>query len=167
MGRSEGFTVTKHVDNVKSDMTMEIDVNNPVVKLCAEGIQAEMSGRTTDAIRLCTQAWDSRKNDYDSCIAAHYLARYQETAEERLLWNQRALDFATTVDDDSVSGFYPSLYLNLGKSHEDLNNRAEAVRCYQLASSGLDAVEDSSYKETVSNGIASALARVTDLPPRR
>ncbi len=112
---------------------MDVDVNNPVVKLCAEAIQAELSGNTAEAVRLSSKAWDSRRTDYDGCVAAHYLARYQENAEDRLLWNQKALDFAEAVKDDSVLGFYSSLHLNLGKSHEDLGNRTEAGHHYRLA----------------------------------
>jgi hypothetical protein len=44
------------------------------------------------------------------------------------------------VGDDRVRGFYPSLYLNLGRSHEVLGHPAEASRYYELAAEGLDVV---------------------------
>jgi hypothetical protein len=50
------------------------------------------------------QAWEKRKDDYDACVAAHYVARHQ--------WNQESLDRADAVNAESVQGFYPSLYLN-------------------------------------------------------
>ena len=51
---------------------MEIDPNNPVVKLCTEGIAAEMAGRVAEAAALYHQAWEARSDDYDACIVADY-----------------------------------------------------------------------------------------------
>ncbi|AKG52715.1 hypothetical protein DGWBC_0022 [Dehalogenimonas sp. WBC-2] len=144
---------------IKGGNILEIDVNNPVVKLCGEGIQAELAGRTTEAIELCTRAWEMRKDDYDACIAAHYMARYQENAEDTLKWNMRALEHAAAVDK-RVLGFYASLYLNVGKSNEDLGNLPEARHYYELASAKLDMVPDGEYKETLKSGIKTALERV-------
>jgi hypothetical protein len=139
---------------------MDIDVTNPVVKLCAAAIQAEMSGDTAGAVRLSAQAWDSRKTDYDGCIAAHYLARYQESAVDWLLWNRRALDAATAVDNGIADSFYASLHLNLGQSYEDLGNLPEAERQYLLALNRLADVPDGSYREILAAGIASAIQRI-------
>ena len=73
------------------------------------------------------------RDDYDACIAAHYVARFQETPEETLRWNQIALDHANAVHDEKVKDFYPSLYLNLGQSYEALGNQFLAQKYYQLA----------------------------------
>jgi hypothetical protein len=40
---------------------------------------------------------------------------------------------AEAVGDERVWDFYPSLYVNLGRAHENLGNLAEARRYYQLA----------------------------------
>jgi hypothetical protein len=37
---------------------MEIDPNNPVVRLCAEGIDAQMAGKG-EAARLYQEAWEA------------------------------------------------------------------------------------------------------------
>lgn len=110
-----------------------MDLNNPVVKLCAEGTRAEFAGRTDDARNLFMQAWEASKDDYDACVAAHYVARYQTSPQDTLHWNQEALARADAVGDDRVRSFYPSLYLNMGHSHEVLGNQAEARRYYELA----------------------------------
>jgi hypothetical protein len=110
-----------------------MDLDNPVVKLCIEGTQAEFEGRPEDACALYWQAWNARKNDYDACIAAHYVARCQKTAEDIFHWNQEALIRANAIIDDSVREFYLSLYLNMGRSYEMLGNDAEAKRFYGLA----------------------------------
>lgn len=110
-----------------------MDINNLVIKLCIAGTRAEFEGRSDDARRLYQQAWEASQNDYEACIAAHYMARFQTMPEVRLRWNQEALDRANRVEDESVEEFYPSLYLNLGRSHELLGNRAEAQIYYDLA----------------------------------
>ncbi len=110
-----------------------MDLTNPVVQLCMEGTRAEFEHRIDDAHILYKQAWDARKDDYDACIAAHYVARFQDSADESLRWNQVALEHANAVNDKSITDFYPSLYLNLGRSYELAGNQNEAQRYYDLA----------------------------------
>jgi hypothetical protein len=110
-----------------------MDTSNPVVQLCLQGSRAEFERRLEAARSLYQQAWEARTDDYDACIAAHYLARFQDGPEESLRWNQLALLHAEAADDERVREFYPSLYLNLGRSHEILGNQAEAKRYYDLA----------------------------------
>ena len=110
-----------------------MDTNNPVIQLCMEGTRAEFEHRPEDACLLYQQAWEARTDDYDACIAAHYLARFQDSAEESLRWNQLALNHANAVDDERVKDFYPSLYLSLGRSYELVGNQREAQRNYALA----------------------------------
>jgi tetratricopeptide (TPR) repeat protein len=110
-----------------------MDVNNPVIRLCAEGTRAEFEGRIDDARNLFMQAWNMSTDDYDACVAAHYVARHQASPQETLRWNAEALSRADAVGDERVSSFYPSLYLNMGHSYEALGNQAEAKRYYELA----------------------------------
>jgi hypothetical protein len=110
-----------------------MNVTNHVIQRCIEGTRAEFEHRLEDARTLYEQAWDARQDDYDACMAAHYLARFQDTAEESFRWNQLALQHAISVGDERVKGFYPSLYLNLGPSYEVLGNQLEAQRYYSLA----------------------------------
>lgn len=110
-----------------------IDFENPVIKLCIEGTRAEYQGDLDRALSLYQQAWEAAQDDYEACVAAHYLARFQEEPTERLRWNQIALDKANAVADERVAEFYPSLYLNMGQSYEILGNQDEARRYYDLA----------------------------------
>jgi tetratricopeptide (TPR) repeat protein len=115
-------------------VTYEImDTSNPVIKLCIQGTRAEFEHRLADAHTLYKKAWDVHVDDYEACIAAHYLARFQDGAEETLFWNQVALKHADADNDERVKEFYPSLYLNLGRSYEILGNQREAQRYYGLA----------------------------------
>jgi hypothetical protein len=110
-----------------------MDINNSIVQLSLHGMCVEFEHRVEDARALYGQAWDVRTDDYDACIAAHYVARFHDSAEEFLRWNQIALEHANTVNDGRVNDFYPSPYLNLGRSYELLGNQAEAQRYYDLA----------------------------------
>ncbi len=110
-----------------------MDVENPVIKLCMEGSRAELEGRAADAHLLYQQAWEVAQDDYEACIAAHYVARHQARPKETLRWNQTALDRAEAVGDARVQAFYPSLYLNMGHAYELLGDPEEAQRYYGLA----------------------------------
>lgn len=108
-------------------------IDNPVIKLCIAGTQAEYQGQIEKARAYYLQAWEAVRDDYDACIAAHYVARHQEDPSERLRWNQIALDSAKAVAGDRVQGFFASLYLNMGQSYELLGDWKEAERYYELA----------------------------------
>ena len=69
-----------------------MDANNHVVKICVAGMRAEGEGRIAEARTLFLDAWDAHQNDFEACIAAHYVARHQSSAAETLRWNQTALD---------------------------------------------------------------------------
>ena len=105
-------------------------------------MRAEGENRFEEARLLFTQAWESSTDDFEACIAAHFLARHQENPQDTLRWNQEALARAEAVGDDRVSDFYPSLYLNLGHAHETLGDMEEAARFYGLASQGMDRLPD-------------------------
>ena len=110
-----------------------VDLDNPVIKLCMEGTRAEFEGRIEDARALYQKAWETSKDDYDACVAAHYVARFQVNPEDILFWNLKSLIYANRVNDGRVKDFFPSLYLNLGRSHELLGDQAKAQRYYDLA----------------------------------
>jgi len=98
-----------------------------------EGTRAEFEHRPEDARAFYQQAWDARTNDYEACVAAHYVARFQNSPEDTLHWNRVALDHANGVKDGSVQEFYPSLYLNMGQSYETLEDMLNAEKYYGLA----------------------------------
>ena len=110
-----------------------MDTDSPTIKLCIEGTRAEFERRLADARALFWQAWEVSRDDYEACIAAHYVARCQTTPEDTLCWNLEALARANALTDERAHSFYPSLYVNLGHSYEMLGNQAEASRYYQLA----------------------------------
>ena len=137
-----------------------MDPDNPVVKLCVEGMRAETEGRIDEAPLLFTQAWEASENDYEACIAAHFVARHQKTPEEILRWNQESLDRAEALNDERVQDFYPSLYLNLGKAHEGLGHREMAKKHYELGAAKMNGLPGGRYGDVVRDGIKRGLQRV-------
>lgn len=140
-----------------------MDSDNPVVKLCVEGMQAEAEQRFDDARMLFMQAWHASKDDYDACIAAHFVARQQQHPEDTLRWNQEALNRAHAAGDERVHDFYPSLYLNMGYSYERFDNVVEASRYYELAASQVDDLPRDRYGDMVRYGIEEGRKRIAAL----
>ncbi|NBD08702.1 MULTISPECIES: tetratricopeptide repeat protein [Corallococcus] len=137
-----------------------MDPENPVVKLCGQGIQAELARRDDEARDCFQRAWDVASDDYEACIAAHYLARHQPTPEDTRHWNQVSLDRALAVDDARVRPFFASLHLNLGRCAEDQGDLPLARAHYQQALDALPQVSEGPYRSVVEHGIGAALARV-------
>jgi tetratricopeptide (TPR) repeat protein len=145
-----------------------IDPDNPIVRLCAEGMRAEGQHHYAEARALFQQAWDEASDDYEACIAAHFLARHQDSPADTLRWNQEALDRADTVarasnegqDDSRVRDFYPSLYLNMGYSYELLGNHEQARRYYELAGDIANRLPEDRYGNIVRQGIANGRKRL-------
>ncbi len=136
-----------------------MDPNNPVARLCAAGMAAEAEGRAADAKALFEQAWAESRDDFDACIAAHYVARHQPTAAAELEWNSKALERADRVGDERVRAFYPSLYLNLAYSLEKLGRTAEACEVYATAAARLEGQPDTPYMKLVRGGVAAGRTR--------
>ena len=137
-----------------------MDPNNPIVAICAEGMRAESEGKAAEAKELFERAWEAAGDDYEACIAAHYLARHQETLELTLQWNEESLRRAELVGDERVDGFLPSLLLNLGHAHEELGEAEKARAFYLRAEEHLTSLPEGPYGDTVRDGVARALERL-------
>jgi len=95
----------------------------------------EEKGKTEEAGKLFLQAWDEATNDAEHFISAHFAARHQKTVSDKLKWLETALRFALKINDDTVKSAFPSLYSNIAKCHEDLNDPDSAKKNYELAAS--------------------------------
>ena len=138
-----------------------IDPDNPVVQLCLRGVEAETAGRLDDARAAYDEAWEAATDAYESCIAAHYVARLQADPGARIAWNRRALDAADAVADGRAAGFGASLALNLGSAHEDAGDPASARAWYARARERLVDVPEGAYRESVERGVGNAERRVS------
>ena len=114
---------------------MEFSPFNHVVKLCLQGMEMEEQGKPEEAGKLFQQAWNEATNDFEKFLAAHYVARHQQSVFDRLNWLNTALQFALKVNSDAVNSALPSLYLNIAKCHEDLGDPDKAKENIELANS--------------------------------
>jgi hypothetical protein len=121
---------------------MEFDPNNHVVKLCLQGMEMEEKGKPEEASRLFLKAWNEATTDFEKFTAAHFVARHQKNISDKLKWTETALRFALKINNESVKGAFPSLYLTLAKCYEDLNDLDNAKKNYELAASFTDKLSD-------------------------
>jgi len=112
---------------------MEFNPNNHVIKLCIEGMGMEEIGKPDEAGKLFVQAWNEATNDFEKFTAAYYVARHQENTPDKLKWLETSLQFALKINNDAVTSAFPSLYSNIAKCYEDLNDHANAKKNYESA----------------------------------
>lgn len=138
---------------------MTFDPNNPVVTLCAAGMQVE--GEPEKARALFQQAWELRQDDFDASVAAHYLARHQPSAEEALRWNALALQHADTLSDSRVAALLPSLCLNFGDSLLSVGRVSDARAAFARGSAVVAGLPEGGYADLVRGGMMRLGERVT------
>jgi len=112
---------------------MEFNPNNNVIKLCIEGMAMEEKGKMEEGGKLFFQAWNEATNDFEKFTAAYYVARHQKNIPGKLKWLETALQFALKINNDSVTSAFPSLYSNIAKCYEDLDDHANAQKNHELA----------------------------------
>jgi tetratricopeptide (TPR) repeat protein len=139
---------------------MTFDADNNIVKLCAQGMGLEGEGKKAEALKLFQQAWDEATNDFEKFTAAHYVARHQNSVVDKLKWDETALNCALKLNNNALKGMYPSLYLNLGKCYEDLNDFENAKKHYDLALFFTEYLPDDGYGNMIKNGILKGIDRV-------
>ena len=121
---------------------MEFNPNNKIIQLCMQGMAMEENDKPEDAVKLFLQAWEAASNDFEKYIAAYYLARHQKNVSDKLHWLETSLQFALKINNESVKGAIPSLYLKIAKCHEDLNEIDKAKMNHELAISFADKLSD-------------------------
>lgn len=140
---------------------MQFDPDNNIVKLCAQGMGKEGEGKSEEAYQLFTQAWNEATSDFEKFTAAHYVARHQKTVADKLQWDEVALGIALKINDESIKSTYPSLYLNIAKCYEDLNDFDKAKKNYQMALSFTTLLQDDGYASMIRAGITKGIERVS------
>lgn len=114
---------------------MEFSPNNHIIKRCLQGMGLEENGKPEEAGKVFLQAWNEATNDFEKFIAAHFVARQQQTIPEKLKWFETSLQFALKVNDETVKEAFPSLYLNIARCFDELGDHETAKKHYELASS--------------------------------
>jgi rifampin ADP-ribosylating transferase len=121
---------------------MEFNPNNPIIQLCVRGMVMEEKHELNEASRLFNQAWDEATNDFEKYIAAYFIARIKSNVSDKLSWFEKSLDFALQIENDTVSTAIPSLYVNIAKCYEKLEDPINATKNNELAVLYTDKLSD-------------------------
>ncbi|MBS1533403.1 MAG: rRNA adenine methyltransferase [Bacteroidetes bacterium] len=141
---------------------MHFDPENPIVKLCAQGMLLEGEAKHAEAAALFDKAWADASDDQEKFIAAHYVARHQNNVNDKLTWDETALYFALRIKDEGVKETLPSLYLNIAKCFEDLHDAGNALKNYELALDYTRFLPDNGYSNMIRAGIGNGMKRVLE-----
>jgi len=112
---------------------IQFSPSNHVVKLCLQGMNMEETGNPDEAAKLFLQAWNDATNDFEKFLGAHLVARHQRTISGKLNWLETTLQFALKVNDNAVTSALPTLYSNMARCYEDLNDHIKAKEYSDLA----------------------------------
>ncbi|HEY6977452.1 MAG TPA: rRNA adenine methyltransferase [Chitinophagaceae bacterium] len=140
---------------------MQFDPNNNIIQLCARGMELEANQKPDEAQTLFLRAWDKATNDFEKFTAAHYVARHQKSVKNKLKWDETALTYALKINDDSMRANYPSLYLNIAKCYEDLNDIGNAQKHYHAALSYSNYLPENDYGQMIKSGISKGIERLS------
>ena len=140
---------------------MDFSQDNEVVRLCIEGMEYEGKGEPENASACFLKAWGKAESAFEKFSSAHYVARHQNSVREKLQWDQTALEFALQVEGTGIKGTMPSLHLNIGKCHEDLDDFKNARSSYLAARSYFGFLPRDGYGNMIKAGVNSGLKRVT------
>src|SRR5689334_20750258 len=121
---------------------MEFSPNNHIVKLCIQGMAMEDKGQPENASQIFLQAWNEALNDFEKFISAHFVARHQKDVSDKLKWLQNSLQYALKVDNEMVQAAFSTLYFNMAKCYEELNDPDNAKKNYELAITFKDKISD-------------------------
>jgi len=139
---------------------MQFDPNNKIVKLCARGMELEGEGKNDEASKVFLEAWEQASDDKEKFTAAHYVARHQQSIADKLAWDETALELALKIKDASVKGAYPSLYLNIAKGYEDLEEFEKAAKNYETALTYTNFLHEDGYGRMIRGGVENGLERI-------
>jgi hypothetical protein len=121
---------------------MEFNPSNNVIKLCVQGMDMEGKGKPDEASRLFLHAWNEATNDFEKFTAAYYVARRQKSVRDKLKWLETSLQFALKINDVTVQAAFPSLYSQIAKCYEEVNDTDNAEKNYELANSFTESPSD-------------------------
>lgn len=138
-------------------------------QLIRDGIALREQGRSDEARALMeglVAEVDGGDDAYAKIFLAHSLADVQETAEDELAWDLRALAFMAELTDEVAvergnaggkNALLPSLYLNLAVDYRRLDDDANARRYYELGRGYLDALSDDEYGDSIREAFADGI----------
>jgi hypothetical protein len=119
----------------------------------------EAEGKKEEAEKLFQDASDLASDNFEAFTAAPFLARSRKDPKDNLKWNMEALNRANMIAGEEMKCHYPSLYLNITKSHENLDYRSDTYHFYNLAANYNKYLPTGKYGDVIKSGISQGLQR--------
>ena len=123
------------LDTVQALLTPEYELAR-VRYLLERGRVYQQAERISEAHDFFVQSFDlSKKNKFDfhTINAAHMIAIVAPKAEEKMRWNQRAIELAEKTSDERARTWLGSLYHNLGQNFLEVQQYEKALCAFKKA----------------------------------
>ncbi len=119
----------------------EYSKNNPydlarVRILLERGRVFQQAGNIVEARAYFEKSFEFSKKhkfDFHTINAAHMIAIVAEKPEEKIEWNQRAIEMATSTKDKWAQDWLGPLYNNLGQNYLEIQQFEKALTAFQKA----------------------------------
>lgn len=121
---------------------MEFNPNHPIIKRCVIGISLEEKGQHEEALQSFLQAWNEATHDFEKFISAFFVAKHQPALSDKITWYETARQHALNLNEVSVISTLPTLYTNMAKCYEDINDSEKAKSYQELSISSTQPVKD-------------------------
>ncbi|MFC0531182.1 hypothetical protein [Phytohabitans kaempferiae] len=138
---------------------------DPTMTRILAAVRLGHEGEKARARQELTAVWADLGVDGDPlhrCTLAHYLADLQESTEEELAWDERALAAVASLTDErarrydgslQVRAFLPSLHLNLADCHRRLADERQARQHLTTARELVTDLPDDAYGDLIRQAI--------------
>ena len=146
-------------------MTETAATPDPTMEAIAKAVVLGREGDIESARRDLLAIWHetgAAGDPFHRCTLAHYLADLYEEPAQALIWDVRALDAADALTEKRVqqhhatlhvTGFYPSLYLNIADNLRRLGAFEAAAEHINNAEQHAAALSDDAYGNTIRTAI--------------
>jgi len=141
-----------------------------------QGMELSQRGEREAARRWLAEVWHDIGGEsgdpFHRCALAHAMADVQDDVQEELAWDLRALEAADLITGERaaqagvtgpVSGFYPSLHLNLAECYRKLGEFDRAREHLQRGRAAVGALGDDGYGRMVKGAVL--IGWLSDWPP--
>lgn len=147
---------------------------DPTMKEISDAVVLGRAGAPESARRDLLAVWQRigvSGDPFHRCTLAHYLADLYENPAEALIWDVRALDAADALTDERaqqhhaglhVTGFYPSLFLNIADNLRRLGAFDVAMKYIANAEQHGSVLGDDDYGKTVRTATGEVRQAIVD-----
>lgn len=114
-------------------MNDEFSPSNKIVKMCMQAIYAYENNEFDKAIVLLEDAYKCSETEFEKFVSSYKKAEYENDLNNKLKWFEISIKHAINSDCISSKTAYSTLYLNIAKTYEKLNELENAKKNYDLS----------------------------------